>query len=99
MTFIESEYSDSELTLNRIAQHVCLSEKYVSQLFKEHTGVNISDYVESVRINKATELLLNDRLTIDEIALQVGYNSAHTFRRAFKKVKGDSPSKYRIAAI
>jgi two-component system response regulator YesN len=99
ITCIESEYSDSELTLSRIAQLACLSEKYVSHLFKEHTGVNISDYVENVRMIKATELLINGHLTIDEIALQVGYNSAHAFRRAFKKVKGDSPSKYRAATI
>lgn len=98
IVFMETEYTDPDITLYRIAQKAGLSEKYISQLFKEQKGINISDYLESIRINKASELLAEKNFSIDEVALQVGYNSAHTFRRAFKKVKGDSPSKYRLSS-
>ncbi|MEK3734418.1 MULTISPECIES: helix-turn-helix domain-containing protein [unclassified Paenibacillus] len=96
--YIHERYSDAELTLYRLAEHIGKPEKYISQLFKEHTGKNPSDYVELVRIGKAVELLQQNHLTIDEIAAQVGYNSAHSFRRAFKRVRGVSPSAFRQMA-
>lgn len=95
--YIDSAFIDSDLTLYRIAEHVRRPEKYISQLFKEHTGENIFDYLERKRIDIASSLLAENHLSIDEIALQVGYNSAHSFRRAFKRVNGVSPSVYRQA--
>ena len=78
-----------------IAEHMSKSEKFISQLFKEHTGENLSDYVERVRIDAASNLLHSTGQTIDEIAEATGYNSAHSFRRAFKRVRGISPSVFR----
>ncbi|SEN81341.1 helix-turn-helix domain-containing protein [Paenibacillus sp. OK076] len=93
--YIQSRYDDASLTLYRIAEQIGKPEKYISQLFKEHTGENLSEYVELVRINKAAELLRESSQTVDEIAVQAGYNSAHSFRRAFKRVRGVSPSAFR----
>lgn len=95
VTFLESHYPDSDLNLYRISVAVELPEKYISQLFKEQTGENLSDYLEKIRIKNATDLLFNSEHTIDEISQHVGYNSAHAFRRAFKRVSGVSPSIYR----
>ncbi|MFD0696653.1 helix-turn-helix domain-containing protein [Paenibacillus sp. GCM10027628] len=95
VTFLENQYPDSDLNLYRISVAVDLPEKYISQLFKEQTGENLSDYLEKIRIKNATDLLFNSEHTIDEISHQVGYNSAHAFRRAFKRVSGVSPSIYR----
>ncbi|BFT70194.1 hypothetical protein PAENIP36_16360 [Paenibacillus sp. P36] len=93
--FLDQHYSDSDLNLYKISVDVELPEKYISQLFKDHTGENLSDYLEKIRIKKATDLLFNSQHTIDEISQYVGYNSAHAFRRAFKRVSGVSPSFYR----
>ncbi|MDN4602933.1 helix-turn-helix domain-containing protein [Paenibacillus sp. F6_3S_P_1C] len=95
IVYIKERYADANLTVYRIAEHMGKPEKYISQLFKEHTGENLSDYVEVVRINKAAELLRESQQTIDEIALATGYNSAHSFRRAFKRVRGVLPSAFR----
>ncbi|WP_440119488.1 helix-turn-helix domain-containing protein [Paenibacillus sp. QZ-Y1] len=95
MAYIQERYADATLTVYRIAEQMGKPEKYISQLFKEHTGENLSDYVEVVRINKAAELLRESQQTIDEIALTTGYNSAHSFRRAFKRVRGILPSAFR----
>jgi AraC-like DNA-binding protein len=95
IAYIQERYADANLTVYRIAEHMGKPEKYISQLFKEHTGENLSDYVEVVRINKAAELLRESQQTIDEIALATGYNSAHSFRRAFKRVRGVLPSAFR----
>ncbi|MFD2611167.1 AraC family transcriptional regulator [Paenibacillus gansuensis] len=93
--FIMEHYTDTELTLYRVAEHVERPEKYVSQLFKDVTGTNMSDYLEQVRMNQAASLLKANSYTIDEISSMVGYNSSHSFRRAFKRVTGVSPSTYR----
>ncbi|OME77658.1 AraC family transcriptional regulator [Paenibacillus sp. FSL A5-0031] len=93
--FIAEAYSDSEMTLYRIAERVERPEKYISQLFKEVTDINVSDYLEMIRIEQASSLLRTNAYTVDEIAARVGYNSSHSFRRAFKRVMGVAPSSYR----
>ncbi|WP_201005591.1 helix-turn-helix domain-containing protein [Paenibacillus glycanilyticus] len=94
-TYISGHFSDSDLTLYRVAEAVERPEKYISQLFKEVTGSNLSDYLEQVRMENAIALLRENRYTVDEISSRVGYNSSHSFRRAFKRVTGVSPSSYR----
>lgn len=88
-------YTDPELTLYRVAEQVERPEKYISQLFKEVTGVNYSDHLVKIRMDQAALLLKNSGDTVDEIAARVGYNSSHSFRRAFKRLMGISPSAYR----
>lgn len=93
--YTENMYADSELTLYRVAEYLERPEKYISQLFKEATGVNYSDHLIKVRMDRAVELLKESNYTVDEIAARVGYNSSHSFRRAFKRLMGISPSIYR----
>jgi len=94
-SYVDKNYEDSNLGLAMVGTEFNISEGYVSTLFKEQAGVNFADYVEKLRIDKACELLRDDKLTIVQISEQVGYNSIQSFRRAFKKVKGVSPSKLR----
>ncbi|MCM3628280.1 helix-turn-helix domain-containing protein [Paenibacillus glycanilyticus] len=96
--YISQHFSDSDLTLYRVAEEVERPEKYISQLFKEVTGSNLSDYLEQVRMEHAIALLRENRYTVDEISSRAGYNSSHSFRRAFKRVTGVSPSSYRQIA-
>ncbi|MEK5398622.1 helix-turn-helix domain-containing protein [Paenibacillus nitricinens] len=93
--YTAENYSDTELSLYRVAEQVERPEKYISQLFKEVTGVNFSDHLIKVRMDQAVILLKDSRYTVDEIAIRVGYNSSHSFRRAFKRLIGVSPSAYR----
>ncbi|MFC5653288.1 helix-turn-helix domain-containing protein [Paenibacillus solisilvae] len=93
--YVAEAYGDPQLNLYRIAEKMERPEKYISQLFKEVTGTNLSDHLEKIRMDQAAVLLSANDQTIDEIASRVGYNSSHTFRRAFKRVMGASPSSYR----
>jgi YesN/AraC family two-component response regulator len=93
--YVENEYNNSDLSISQIVESVNRRDKLISQLFKDQTGENLSDYLERVRIDKATELLLENQLTIDVIAGLVGYNSGHSFRRAFKRMRGVSPTVFR----
>jgi AraC-like DNA-binding protein len=92
---LEELYGDPDLSVYKFAEIVGRPERYISQIFKEHTGQTLSEYLEQIRINKAIELLAHTGMTIVEIAQQTGYNSSHSFRRAFKRVAGASPSMYR----
>jgi len=64
-------------------------------MFKKITGINFTDYLSRVRIEKAKNLLLNRNLRISEIAYEVGFQSLTHFNRVFKKITGQSPTEYR----
>ncbi|GHH97826.1 AraC family transcriptional regulator [Neobacillus kokaensis] len=93
--WIKKNYQDPDLSLYKIADAVGLPEKMLPSIFKEHVGVNISDFIEDVRISFAKSKLIHSQDSIEEIALLSGYNSAHSFRRAFKRNTGSSPSEFR----
>lgn len=93
--YIGQHYMDSSLGLATISVNFRISEGYVSILFKKHSNVNFADYVESIRLNKACEMLKESDSSIETIAGMVGYNSVQSFRRAFKRVYNMSPKEYR----
>lgn len=96
VNFIEREYMNPNLCLSMVAAEFNISGGYISSLFKSQTNVNFIDYVENLRISKACSLLRDSGLSVNDIGKQVGYNSVQSFRRAFKRIKGVSPSEIRI---
>jgi len=94
LKYIQSNFTDPNLCVASLSQKFNLSESYFSQFFKEQTGENFSHYLENLRIKHASSLLLDERLSVDEIAQQSGYNNASTFRRAFKRIMFVSPTEY-----
>ena len=92
--YIKTHISDT-LAINDISAQFQLSPYYFSTLFKNFTGVCIRDYIVQERINKAKSLLQNPEKKIQDIALESGYQDVAHFNRAFKKITGLSPSKYR----
>ena len=95
--FIE-EHSGEELSLTRVARAVNISGNYLSEKFKDVTGINFVEYVARVRFEKACDLLENVDRRISEIAFAVGFQSLSQFNRTFKKLSGRSPSAFRAAA-
>ena len=89
------EHSNEELSLKRVARAVNISGNYLSEKFKEVTGVNFVEYVARVRFEKACDLLENADRRISEIAFAVGFQSLSQFNRIFKKLSGKSPTSYR----
>lgn len=67
----------------------------MSRLFKQKAGVNLTEYVNAVRVSRAKELLMNTHNKIGEIYSMVGFDSRATFLRVFKKLEGYSPKEYR----
>jgi AraC-like DNA-binding protein len=94
--FIE-EYSGEELSLGRVAKAVNIHPNYLSQRFKQVTGMNFVEYVARTRFEKACKLLHDGGLRISEIAFAAGFQSLSQFNRVFKKISGKSPTQFRAA--
>lgn len=94
LEYINENFQDSNLSVLLLSEEFNLSETYFSQFFREQAGVTFSSYLEGVRIKHSCKLLEEGKLTVSEIAIASGYNSSNTFRRAFKRVTGVSPSAY-----
>ncbi|MBB3112146.1 AraC-like DNA-binding protein [Paenibacillus phyllosphaerae] len=95
IAFIEEHAFDADLSVTKVASVFDISAAYFSQFFKEQTGKNFSFYLEEIRMGRATELLVNRKLSIHEVAVLSGYNSSNTFIRAFKRRFDMTPSEYR----
>lgn len=92
--FIEQNHSE-DLSLGAVAKAVNTSTFYFCKMFKKATGINFTEYVSRVRIEKSKNLLLNPNLRVSEIAYEVGFQSLTHFNRVFKKIIGQSPTEYR----
>lgn len=93
--YIEENYADPSMGLNKISDEFKISESYFSHMFKEKTGVNFSTYLENIRMSEAVRLIKETNISLNELYINVGYNNANTFRRAFKKIYGVTPSSMR----
>lgn len=93
--YLNKAFADPDLCLCKVASQFGISEVYLCQFFKEKTGENFSDYLENIRIRQACKLLATTGMSVKDIAVETGYNSAHAFRRALKRVKGVNPLDYR----
>ena len=90
-----NEHQTEDLRLGQVAKAVHTSTFYFCKMFKKVTGINFTDYLSRVRIEKAKNLLLNPNLRVSEIAFEVGFQSLTHFNRVFKKLLGQSPTEYR----
>ena len=95
LSFMDSNYHQEDLSLNRIAEEVHLTPSYISTLFKKYQGVNLSDYLMELRVKKAMSLLAETDLKTYEISEKVGYGNPQYFSVVFKRITGCAPGEYR----
>ncbi len=84
-----------DLTLITLAEVVYLNPSYLSRLYKQMTGMTISDYITGVRIDKAKSMLKSPKYKIQDISVALGFDSASYFTQFFKKNTGYTPLDYR----
>jgi len=94
-----AEHQTEEIHLGEVAKAVNTSTFYFCKMFKKVTGINFTDYLSRVRIEKSKNLLLNPNLRVSEIAFEVGFQSLTHFNRVFKKILGQSPTEYRAQLL
>lgn len=82
-------------TLQVVAAHVHVTPNYLSNLFKKETGTGFTNYISSLRVDKAKALLRGTKLKMTEIAEQTGFDNSSYFTAVFKQLMRMSPSDYR----
>lgn len=95
LRYIEENYADPGICADRIGDALGLSASYVSRLLRQNTGMGVVDYIHAARLKKAKELLASTDLSVDDIAVQVGFSSRWTLTRSFKRYEETTPGAYR----
>ncbi|MCR8643724.1 response regulator [Paenibacillus sp. N1-5-1-14] len=90
------EHISTDISLNALADYVDLNPSYLSRLYKQSTGIGLSQYVNDYRNLIAKDMLLNTTKKVNEIATALGYNSALAFIRFFKKKNETTPQEFRM---
>ena len=92
-SYVKENYRTASLT--EAASILYMNASYVSQLFKQKTGQNFSEYLLEIRMKKAVMLLADPHIKIYNISNQVGYTNAKNFTRSFRNFYGKTPKEYR----
>lgn len=92
--YLKEHYAE-KLSLEQIAAQVYMNPSYLSRLFTEVEGIGLHRYLQTLRIEKAKELLRDPRYKVYEVADQVGYPNFQHFLKLFKQLEHTTPSKYR----
>ena len=95
--FIDSHYTEEDMSLNKAANAANVSANHFSALFSQNMGQTFIEYLTNLRMNKAKEYLRCTSMRSSEIAGEIGYKDAHYFSYLFKKTQGMTPSDYRKA--
>ncbi|HIW32752.1 MAG TPA: response regulator [Candidatus Paenibacillus intestinavium] len=85
-----------EITLVRLANLVYFNPSYLSRLFKQVAGMNLSEYIAEARLTRAKRLLEDPNLKVQEVADRLGYGTATNFTRSFRKAVNMTPQEYRL---
>lgn len=90
---------DEDLSIDKLAAKVYLSQGYLSYIFKKETGMNLSRYIKQCRMEKAKELLKTTNMKIVQICEKTGFSNVSYFCQSFREYCGVSPEKYRKGEV
>ena len=93
MNYVQANYID--ITLDDLAENFFLSKPYLSKYIKEKSGMTFGDLVKKIRMKKAKALLKSSNMTVENIAMSVGYQNVEHFNRLFKKAYDMTPMQFR----
>lgn len=94
VSYINRNY-EYDLSVEELAETFGISSRYLRKCFREETGINCIQYITSLRIEKAKELLWQSGKSVTEVASLTGFNSSQYFSRVFQQYTGRTPVEYR----
>jgi ligand-binding sensor domain-containing protein/signal transduction histidine kinase/DNA-binding response OmpR family regulator len=94
ITLVEKHMDDPEFGVDMLARKVAMSQPVLYKKLKAVTNMSVNDFVKTLRLKKAAQLLKQQEFTVYEVAYAVGYNDRKYFSREFKKQFGKTPSEY-----
>jgi AraC-like DNA-binding protein len=93
--YIEQHYGEATFTIYSVAAHFAITPTYLRRIFKRHTGITVSEYVELLRIQQASHLLKESDENLGQIVYKIGYVNVSSFIRKFRQQTGMTPGEYR----
>jgi len=90
-------YLDPDLSIDRLSVELHTNTTYVYKCIHDGLGTTFYDYVNGLRIKASQNMLENGNATIEEVALNCGFNSSRSFQRAFKRITDKTPSEWRAS--
>lgn len=97
--YIKKNLTADDLSQSAMAKLAGVSKDYFSRIFHSITGMNYSKWLNTIRLEKATELLADPELSLTEVAMHAGFQSISSFNRVFREEKGMSPREYRMLFV
>lgn len=94
LNFIDANFRDPSLSVKKIADIHFYSEKYLSALFKQKTGIKLTEYINGLRVKHALSLMDGSSLSVSAIAGKCGFSDPLYFSKVFKKSAGMTPTEY-----
>ena len=91
---IESNMSNAEYSVEELGTDVGMSRMQLYRKLKALTGQSANEFIRTIRLKRAAQLMEQNQLTIAEITYEVGFNDLQYFRECFKKYFGVTPSEY-----
>ncbi len=98
INYINENYTE-QITVETLSEIFYVSKSHVCSLFSTNFNMTVSEYVNFIKLEHATELLSNSAMNVTQIAEYLGFSSLHYFSRVFKKFYGVSPAKYSVSII
>lgn len=93
--YIHEHYAEPDFRIDNLFKIAGISSKYFATLFSKEFNMSPKEYVTSLRIERAKELLASEKIIVSEVASQVGYGDVFHFSKMFKNKTGKSPREYR----
>ena len=92
--YVDEHFSEHNFSLDDISRDLSYNKKYISSLFKKHTGIGMIDYLNTIRIQNACTMIGQGFTSINDIADRCGYSDAQYFSKIFKAKMGVTPTQY-----
>lgn len=89
-----NQHFTEHITPESLSEHFGLSKEHICSVFKKELSTTVSEYVNKIKLEHATELLSNSSMNVSQIAEYLGYSSVYYFSRIFKKYYGVPPTAY-----
>jgi AraC-like DNA-binding protein len=91
-----TQFYTKELSILLVEKETGISERQISTIIKQRTGLSFNQFLNQLRITEARRLLIETKLNVSEIAYKVGYGNVSHFNRVFKSAVGYSPNEFRL---
>ena len=95
VAYVEENLDNPDFGVDMLSRHLAMSVPVMYKKIKALTKMSVNDFIKSIRLRRAAELLQEQRLNVNEIAMEVGFKDRRYFSQEFRKQYGKTPREFR----